>query len=252
MQRTRLPASKPSLVDAATERIRDKILDLSLPPGEAINSAWLVDHLKLSRTPIREALNRLAAEGLIRFEANHGVFVHPLDVAEITQLMEAYGIAERVSARFCDFDDPTLLKDVIDMQARQCEAVSNHRYLDASHWNARFRSRIAESSHNHHLTEFHRRIVNHTRRLSCLIYSMEARDPDYYAGQIRLLESLHHDIQDAIRRQDRDRLLAVLCRQVEVFRSRIAWVFQRGGRDSGFDVTPPAAASKTTDRCPQP
>lgn len=237
---SRSPAAKTSLVDTATERIRDKILDLSLPPGQAIHSAWLVSHLKLSRTPIREALNRLAAEGLIRFEANHGVFVHPLDVCEITDLMEAYGIAERVSAHFCDFDDAGLLEDVIDMQARQTRSVAAHHYLDASHWNARFRSRIAESSGNHHLIEFYRRMVNQTRRLSCLIYTMEARDPDYYATQIRMLEGLHRDIEDAIAKHDRAKLVAVLTAQVEVFRNRIAWVF-RQGRDSGFPLAMPGA-----------
>ncbi len=238
MSRSPSPQAKTSLVDAATERIRDKILDLSLPPGQAINSAWLVKHLKLSRTPIREALNRLAAEGLIRFEANHGVFVHPLDVNEITQLMEVYGIAERISAHFCDFNDRGLLKEVADMQARQQQSVAAHRYLDASHWNARFRSRIAESSGNHHLIEFYRRTVNHTRRLSCLIYSMEARDPDYYAAQIRMLEGLHQDIEHAISRRDRARLVDVLTHQTEVFRGRIAWVF-RHGRDNGFPIAVP-------------
>lgn len=238
MSPSRSSESKTSLVDAATERIRNKILDLSLPPGQAINSAWLVDHLKLSRTPIREALNRLAAEGLIRFEANHGVFVHPLDANEITQLMEAYGVAERVSAHFCDFDDKGLLKDVVEMQANQRQAMAAHQYLDASNWNACFRGRIAESSGNHHLVEFCRRMVNHTRRLSCFIYKEEARDPDYYASQSRMLEGLHHDIEGAIAERDRARLLGVLSDQVDVFRGRIAWIFGRD-RDNGFTVAPP-------------
>ncbi len=245
MPPSRSSVSKTSLVDTATEQIRNKILDLSLPPGQAINSAWLVDHLKLSRTPIREALNRLAAEGLIRLEANQGVFVHPLDVNEITQLMEAYGIAERVSAHFCEFDDTGLLKDVVDMQARQRQAMAAHQYLDASNWNARFRGRIAESSDNHHLIEFCRRMINHTRRLSCFIYKMEARDPDYYAAQNRMLEGLHHDIEDAIARRNRARLVGVLTEQVDVFRERIAWIF-RSDRDIGFTVAAPVSGTADT------
>ena len=103
--------SDQSLVDAATGVIRDRILDLSLPPAKAINTKDLAQQLKLSRTPVREALNRLAAEGLIRIEANHGVFVHPLDVDEINQLMEANRVAERLSAFYCDFDDPGLIAE---------------------------------------------------------------------------------------------------------------------------------------------
>ncbi len=110
--------SDQSLVDAATDAIRDRIIDLSLPPSTAINTKDLALQLKLSRTPVREALNRLASEGLIRIEANHGVFVHPLDVDEINQLMEANRVAERLSGFYCNFNDPGLVADVVEMQAR--------------------------------------------------------------------------------------------------------------------------------------
>lgn len=224
-----------SMVDAAVAAIRDKILDLSLPPGKAINNKWLVDNLELSRTPIREALNRLAAEGLIHFEANHGVFVHPLDIDEINQLMEAYGVAERISAFHCDFTSPGLVEDVVAGQAKQRQTLKEHRYLEASYWNATFRMRIAETRRNHHLMEFYRRTVNHSRRLSCLIYSMEARDPPHYDRQITMLRGLHQDIEDALRAADRDRLLAVLTDQVQVFRSRITYVLSRKG-EADFPV----------------
>ena len=78
---------------------------------------------------MREALNRLAAEGLIRIEANHGVFVHPLDVGEINQLMEANRVAERLSAFYCDFADPGLLRDVVAMQGRQRSMLKARRFL---------------------------------------------------------------------------------------------------------------------------
>jgi len=221
------PATKPSSVDEATDVIRDKILDLSLPPGKSINSQWLAKTLKLSRTPIREALNRLAAEGLIHFEANHGVFVHPLEVAEISQLIEAYRVSERIYAFYCDFSDPDLLPDVVDMQGKQLVALREHRFLDASYWNQRFRSRIAETSGNHHLFAFNHRMLNHARRLSCLIYSMEARDSEYYESQLTLLEGLHKDIRQAIESADRERLQAVFAHQVTIMQKRIADILWR-------------------------
>ena len=220
-------ALNTSLVDAATDAIRNKILDLSLPPGKSVNTKWLVGNLRLSRTPIREALNRLATEGLIRFENNQGVYVQPLDVTEINQLMDAYRVAERISAFHCDFSDLDLLTDVTEMQAKQREAILAHQYLEASYWNAGFRTRIAVTSRNHHLLEFYRRMINHTRRLSCFIYSMEARDAAYYRTQLKMLKGLHRDIAQAIKAADRGRLTVVLTDQVDVFRSRIAQVMER-------------------------
>jgi len=228
-----------SLVDAATGVIRDRILDLSLPPAKAINTKDLAQQLKLSRTPVREALNRLAAEGLIRIEANHGVFVHPLDVDEINQLMEANRVAERLSAFYCDFDDAGLLAEVVDMQAKQRAMLRARRFLDASFWNVSFRTRIARSSRNHHLVDFHRRVLNHTRRLSYLIYTMEARDPSHYGAQLAMLERLHRDIERALRRRDRERLVEVLTSQADTFRERVANVIARSG-GSDFPLAPAA------------
>ena len=85
-----------SMVEAATETIRNKILDLTLPPGKPISMRWLADTLGLGRTPSREALNRLAAEGLVHIEANQSAMVRALDLDEINQLMEALRIAERI------------------------------------------------------------------------------------------------------------------------------------------------------------
>jgi DNA-binding GntR family transcriptional regulator len=218
-----------SLVDAATKAIRDRILDLSLAPGRLINIRWLLEHLGLSRTPIREALNRLATEGLIEFAANQGVYVRPLDFPEIDQLMEAFRVCERISAFHCRFDHPGLSEDVRQMQEEQRLALGERRYLDATWWNFRFRLRIAETSANNHLIEFYRRTANHTRRLSILIYRLEARDPEFYQAQLRMLEGLHRDILDALEAADRERLMAVLTAQVDVFRGRIAQVIQGRG-----------------------
>lgn len=244
-----MPARTPdhSLVDAATDAIRDRVIDLSLPPSTAINTKDLALQLKLSRTPVREALNRLASEGLIRIEANHGVFVHPLDVDEINQLMEANRVAERLSGFYCNFDDRGLIADVVDMQARQRAMLKARRFLDASLWNVAFRTRIARSSNNHHFIDFHRRVLNHTRRLSHLIYTMEARDPSHYSARLAMLGRMHADIEKALRRADRDRLVAVLTEQAGVIRERVANVIARsGGRD--FPVASASTAKSTRRR----
>jgi DNA-binding GntR family transcriptional regulator len=220
-------AKQSSMVEAATETIRNKILDLTLPPGKPISMRWLADGLGLGRTPSREALNRLAAEGLVHIEANQSAMVRALDLDEINQLMEALRIAERISALHCQFADPGLLEDVAAMQASQVAAVREHRYLEASHWNAAFRSRIAATSGNWHLIEFHRRVANQARRLSCLIYAREAKDGAYYQQQIRMLEGLHAELRDALARRDRERLIEVLEGHVAIFRRRIAWTLEQ-------------------------
>ncbi len=217
------------MVEEAATAIRNRILELSLPPGRPISSAWLVDNLKLGRTPIREAVNRLAAEGLVHVEPNQSIRVHPLDLDEINQLIEALRVAERISGFYCDFDDDGLLDDVVRMQGEQRKAAREHRYLEASYWNASFRSRIAATSRNHHLIAFHQRTTNHARRLSCLVYAMEARDAAHYRRQLKLLENIHAGLGEAIASRDRERLMNVLAEHVAILRTRLAWSLRSSG-----------------------
>jgi DNA-binding GntR family transcriptional regulator len=214
------------MVDEAAATIRNKILELSLPPGRPVKNAWLVDHLKFGRTPVREALNRLASEGLIHIEPNQSILIHPLDIDEINQLLEALRVAERISGFYCDFSHPSLLDDVLAMQASQRAALRARRYLEASHWNAAFRSRVASTCRNHHLIAFHQRTINHARRLSCLVYAMEARDPLHYERQLALLDTIHGELADAIAAKDRPKLMGVLAQHVTILRGRIAWALQ--------------------------
>ena len=115
-----------SLVDEAVEVIRNQILDLTLPPGHLVNSTTLVKDLGLSRTPVREALNRLAAEGLLRFAANQGVYVTPLDLIEVNDLFEAFRVCEQIAARFCNMMAPNLLSDLVKAQEMQRAALRRH------------------------------------------------------------------------------------------------------------------------------
>jgi DNA-binding GntR family transcriptional regulator len=210
------------MVDEAAAAIRNRILELSLPPGRPISSVWLVEHLNLGRTPIREAINRLAAEGLVHVEPNQSILVHPLDIEEINQLLEALHVAERVSGFYCDFADRELLDDIEHMQSEQRCAVREHRYLEASYWNAAFRSRIAASCRNRHLIAFHERTISHARRLSCLVYAMEAKDAPHYERQLKLLETIHADLCNAIAASDREKLMAVLAEHIQILRQRVA------------------------------
>jgi DNA-binding GntR family transcriptional regulator len=75
--------------DQAAEVIRQLILDGELPSGERLNEVALAQRLGISRSPIREALNALAGEGLIMFTPGKGAFVPEFDLDTVRQLGEA-------------------------------------------------------------------------------------------------------------------------------------------------------------------
>ncbi len=75
-------------VNRAYTFLRDQTINFGFPPGERINEVKLASGLKMSRAPIREALNRLSVTGLVRFEPGKGFFCRRLSVNEVSELFE--------------------------------------------------------------------------------------------------------------------------------------------------------------------
>lgn len=85
------PVSRVCLRDAAYERLRDWILDGTLAPDEQLRDEALAEALGMSRTPVREALQRLEDDGLVVTTATRRSFVSPVT---LTQAREIFPIVE--------------------------------------------------------------------------------------------------------------------------------------------------------------
>ncbi len=81
-------AGPTSLVDSVHQQIRKMAITLRFPHGVRVNETTLAEELGVSRTPVREALNRLTNEGFLTYSANYGFFRKPLDVQEIFDMYE--------------------------------------------------------------------------------------------------------------------------------------------------------------------
>jgi DNA-binding GntR family transcriptional regulator len=77
---------RDNISDAVAIELRHMIVDGRLPAGERINEVHLSQQLGVSRTPLREALARLAQEGALRHVARIGYFVRPLTLEEFEQI----------------------------------------------------------------------------------------------------------------------------------------------------------------------
>jgi DNA-binding GntR family transcriptional regulator len=74
--------------------IRKLVIDFRLKPDERINEVQLARQLDLSRTPVREALNRLASEGFLGFQPNRGFYFRAPEIDDLLQLFELRIIVE--------------------------------------------------------------------------------------------------------------------------------------------------------------
>ena len=88
-----------SLSQQAYQAIKQKIVSLEFAPGAVINEASLRQEMALGRTPIREALQRLAQEKLVLIVPRRGMFVSEIGITDLQKLFEARLVLEPFAAR---------------------------------------------------------------------------------------------------------------------------------------------------------
>ncbi len=88
-----------SLSEQAYEQLRRMIVRLDFAPGDVLREEALQETLGMSRTPIREALQRLAREHFVTVIPRRGMFVSGIDVSELSMLFETRSVLEPYAAR---------------------------------------------------------------------------------------------------------------------------------------------------------
>jgi DNA-binding GntR family transcriptional regulator len=94
-----VPLRPPTQTDQAYDQLEELIVTLQLPPGSPVTEARLSERLGIGRTPIREALQRLARENLVAALPQRGYLVSNIDVRMQLRLLETRREVERLIAR---------------------------------------------------------------------------------------------------------------------------------------------------------
>jgi DNA-binding GntR family transcriptional regulator len=140
-----------SLADQAFYAIRELIVTLELAPGAVVNERELIERLEIGRTPVREALRRLAQEQLVEVYPRRGIFVTTVDVRDLARLCEVRAVLEPAAARLAaeratqlDLDElGSLLNDLSRQRGRDEKTLMA---LDQ-----RIHRTIYRCTHNHFL-----------------------------------------------------------------------------------------------------
>jgi DNA-binding GntR family transcriptional regulator len=135
-----------SVVGLAYDEIRTMIVDGPLSPRARLGQGELADQLGISRGSVREALRRLAGDGLVEFEVNRGFFVADVGLDAVLERLEARllfepAVARTAAARRTD-DDLAALQAAIDAESA---AETTQEAHDASR---AFHRAVATAGHN--------------------------------------------------------------------------------------------------------
>ncbi|MGY6635477.1 MAG: GntR family transcriptional regulator [Alkalilacustris sp.] len=185
------------------EYIGGLIIDGTLAPGTKIPERELCERLDVSRTPIREALKVLAADGLVRLAQNRGAWVSPLTAEDLEEAFPVMGALEALAgelaaARMTDAE----LAEVEALHAEMVACYGAGRLTDYFALNQRIHGAILAAARNPTLEAHYRPLAARLRRARFKANTT----PDRWADAI----AEHERIMAALRDRDGPRLGAIL------------------------------------------
>lgn len=158
----RLLIQRTDLADQVYRVLRDRIFTAALRPGDKIRPETVARELGVSRTPVVEATNRLAEEGLVVLQPHRGTFVSELSLErvialfEVRLMIEEFG-ARRGLARVTDVD-AARLRALFNEEAALISEDSVSDYLTWLRLNREFHQACVDLAGNPVLSEIHARL----------------------------------------------------------------------------------------------
>lgn len=219
------------------DALREDILTLELRPGHLLDETSLAERFDMSRSPVREALIRLANDDLVQILPNRSTIVAPLDLGTVPKYVEALDILQRVNTRLAaqlrtgaDLDRMQAAQDVF-----QAAAAKGH-HLVMSEANKDFHMAIAQAGKNPYLSSFYDRLLDQGRRMLHLHFEYLERTHEGY-----LLTGEHDEMLDAIRDRDVERADALAHAHTRQFQDNF-FRFMQENYTADMDLSPPNRA----------
>jgi DNA-binding GntR family transcriptional regulator len=179
-----------SLADSAYEQLKASIFDFELLPGDRFSETDIAERLKMSRTPVRDALYRLEREGYLQVHLRVGWSVRPFDFEQFENFYDLRLILEIASVtRLCDAEDradldalkATWLVPAADRLAEPMKVAA----LDE-----RFHMALVEAAGNPEVARCHREVTERIRVVRRLDFTQAYRIDKTYEEHAQILRAV--------------------------------------------------------------
>lgn len=141
-----------SRAEFAYQRIREAIRSGEFQPGQRLREADLAEHFKVSRTPIREAIRRITADGLLELVPGRGLAVSQFSMQQVRELYflraTLEGAAAALAAQYASSSETKAMQDLLDLSAGALD-----RPAETARLNGLFHRVIHEAARNRYLSQ---------------------------------------------------------------------------------------------------
>jgi DNA-binding GntR family transcriptional regulator len=184
---------KLPLVERVYRKIKEDIFDFSLLPGDRFTETELATKLKVSRTPVREALFRLQHEGYLELRFRNGWLVKPIDFQVFEELYDIRILIETEAARYISLAPRDQREEALDGLVDRWLVAKNNRCADGDTvfgWDEAFHETIVATRGNRELTRIHHSVTEHIRIIRRLDFTQAERIQATYDEHGAILKAL--------------------------------------------------------------
>lgn len=186
-----MSAVRESATDRAFRILRDRIINGEMQPGSHHSVYKLADELQLSRTPVREAVLRLADTRMVTIEKNRGVWVRGVTVDDIRDVFELRLLLEvPAAAHAARSDSPNLIVDLLEEVDEMRAAIDEDDDDRFREHDLRLHTIIAETFHNDALSRTLAGLRAETRRRGAWTANRSRRLIDIHAEHSVIVDGL--------------------------------------------------------------
>lgn len=200
--------------EAAYRILKEKIVTLELPPACLLNESDLMSELGLGRTPIREALQRLALENLVVILPRRGTIVADLNMSDLQKIFEMRLELEIYAVRLAaERATPAEVAEMEALLAKSDEIIQqgdDHQLMQLDH---QVHQLLARAAHNEFLAETLERLYTHGLRLWYISL--------YKVSRLQEAIAEHRDIIAAIKMGDGQRAAEIMRVHVTDFQTQL-------------------------------
>lgn len=214
--------SKNNFSYKAYEFIKEKIIKLELYPGSPINEKELQSILKIGRTPIREAILKLAHENLIDIIPRKGIYVKQITFKGVKDLLETLLILERSAAQIASMEITiNQLDEIKEINNKINDAIVKKDSLSITYFNSIFHNKIAEASHNDYLIDFIRKIRVEEQRIAYLSFTKDFSITYPLEEHFKIVSKHHNDIITSLEKRETQKIDKLIMDHSRLFYNRI-------------------------------
>ena len=202
--------------EKAYHLIKEKIITLELAPSSVIDEHTLMEDLGLGRTPIREALRRLAAENLVNVIPRRGTFVADIRITDLQGIFEVRmvlaGFCARLAAQRIGRDQIAHMGSVLERLER-LEELQNGNPKALMVVDRRFQRLLYQAADNRFLADTLNQLYDLSLRMWYLVLDR--------LGGVEYAIEQHWGVLDALKAGDEDRAETLIRQHIAQFQQRI-------------------------------